>query len=80
MLLGQTRQEGILRDHLSRAGCKVELGTALSGIQETEDHVEAYVTRRVGDQEVAETIRCRWLVGTDGGRSENRFPVLRRVG
>lgn len=70
MLLAQTRQEGVVRDHLARTGCEVELGMALTGIQEKADHIEAYITKTVGGEEIAETIRCRWLVGTDGGRSE----------
>lgn len=70
MLLAQTRQEGVLRDHLARTGCEVELGMALTGIQEKADHVEAYITKTIDGQEVPETIRCRWLVGTDGGRSK----------
>lgn len=71
MLLAQTRQEGILRDHLARTGYKVQFGTTLTGFQEMDGHVEAYVTKRVCGQDVAETIRCQWLVGTDGGRSES---------
>lgn len=69
MMLAQGRQEEIMRSHLERLGCAVELGTTLISIQQKEDHVEAQVTKRDGDKEVVETIRCRWLIGTDGARS-----------
>ena len=68
-MLAQGRQEGIMRSHLERLGCVVELDTTLHSIQQKEDYVEAHVTKRDGDREVVETIRCRWLIGTDGARS-----------
>ena len=69
MMLAQGRQEEIRCRHLERLGCAVELGTTLNSIQQKEDYVEAHVTKRDGDREVIETIRCRRLIGTDGARS-----------
>jgi len=67
-VLGQNHTEEILRDHLDRHACQVELGTALYSIQPESDHVLAHVLKKDGDQEAVATIKCRWLIGTDGAR------------
>ncbi|KAI0726815.1 monooxygenase [Fomitopsis betulina] len=41
-------------------------------LQQKGDLVEIQVTKRDGGWEVVETIRCRWLIGTDGARSHVR--------
>ncbi|KZT69619.1 monooxygenase [Daedalea quercina L-15889] len=65
ILLGQYQTEEILRTNLD---CKVDLGATLYSIQPEDDHVEAHILRKEGDQELVETIKCRWLIGTDGAR------------
>lgn len=70
LMLGQNHSEAILRDHLRRLNCEVEFGTALYGIQSENNHVVAHVLKKDGGHESVETIRCHWLVGTDGARGE----------
>ena len=69
-MLGQNHTEEILRDHLDQDACQVELGMALYSIQPQVDHVLAHVLKKDGDQEAIETIKCRWLIGTDGARGQ----------
>lgn len=72
LMLGQNHSEAILRAHLQRLDCEVEFGTALHSIQPGSDHVWAHVIKKDGDHGSVETIKCRWLVGTDGARGEQR--------
>ncbi|KZT69639.1 monooxygenase [Daedalea quercina L-15889] len=72
ILLGQSQTEAILRGHLEKYHCKVELGTTLYSIQPEEDHVQAHVLKKDGDREHVETIKCRWLIGADGARGAVR--------
>ena len=69
-MLGQSSTEKVLRTHLARLGCEVEFGTTLVSLQQDEDGVTAHITKRSGDKDVPEVIRCRWLVGTDGARGK----------
>ncbi|KAI0919086.1 hypothetical protein AcW1_003446 [Taiwanofungus camphoratus] len=66
--LGQDRSEAILRSHLAKYDCCVELGTELVSFEQHVDHVKADVIRRNGDEEYRETVISRWLVGADGAR------------
>ncbi|CCM05219.1 uncharacterized protein FIBRA_07429 [Fibroporia radiculosa] len=68
LLLGQEHTEAILRAHLQKYGCHVELGTELRSFEQKPDHVTAHIVKRDGDQETTETISCRWLIGADGAR------------
>lgn len=70
MLLGQNRAEAILRSHLEKYGCYVELGAELRTLVQNLDYVTAHVVRKHGDEETTETIACRWMVGADGSHSE----------
>ena len=70
MLLAQGSSEEILRTHLARFGCKVELGVALQGFHQGENHIEAHVLIRNRGRERSESVRCRWLLGADGAKGE----------
>ena len=70
MMLAQARSERILRTHLARFGCKIELGATLKDFKQGEENVEAHVVKQEGGREITETIRCRWLVGADGAKSK----------
>ncbi|EED85347.1 hypothetical monooxygenase [Postia placenta Mad-698-R] len=72
MLLGQNRAEAILRSHLEKYGCYVELGAELRTLVQNLDYVTAHVVRKHGDEETTETIACRWMVGADGSHSAVR--------
>ncbi|HJP79077.1 MAG TPA: FAD-dependent monooxygenase [Pseudonocardiaceae bacterium] len=60
--------EQILRDRLAQLGGKVELGTELLGFAQDEDGVMATINQAGS----ARTVRARYLVGADGGRSAVR--------
>ncbi|WP_216214190.1 FAD-dependent monooxygenase [Amycolatopsis aidingensis] len=64
-VLGQSRTEHILRERLACLGVEVELGTELTGLWQDESGVTATLAHEGGSH----TVRCRYLVGADGGRS-----------
>ncbi|OCH86094.1 hypothetical protein OBBRIDRAFT_814754 [Obba rivulosa] len=66
VILGQEHTETILRSHLAKHGCDVELGAELISFEQHPDHVTAQV-RKVQDGST-ETVTCHWLVGTDGAK------------
>lgn len=66
--LGQYNTEAILRSHLGKLGCYVELGTELRSFEQYPDRVLAHLAKRHQDREEMETVVCHWLVGTDGAR------------
>lgn len=59
LIIPQFRVEQILRDRLGGA---VEYGTALTGLHQDDEHVSATLTG-------GETVRARYLVACDGGKS-----------
>ncbi|KRA69670.1 2-polyprenyl-6-methoxyphenol hydroxylase [Caulobacter sp. Root656] len=65
LMVPQFRTEAVLRERLAELGGAVEYGRELTGF--TQD-VEG-VTATVDGPDGVETIRCRYLVGGDGGRS-----------
>ena len=72
LMLGQSFSEAILRDHLRKLNCEVEFGTALYSIQPESNYVLAHVIKKDAGNETVETIKCRWLIGTDGARGKPR--------
>lgn len=76
-MLNQNNHEEILREHLEKFGCKVELGTELVALEQDEDGVTAHV--RVGSED--KTFRTQYLVGADGARgmffTDNRMYHVR---
>lgn len=68
--MGQNAAEEILRSHLAKYGCEVELGTALSTIQQDSEHVTAVLKKSVDGKEVTETVQVDWLIGGDGARGK----------
>jgi len=67
-ILGQYRAEEILREHLAQYGCEVELGTELRSFEQDTNGVVAHLVKRVDDEEIHESVECRWLAGADGAR------------
>ena len=63
-MMNQNTHEGVIRDHLEKLGCVVELDTELVGLEQDDEGVTAHV--RVGS--VDEVIKAQYLVGTDGAR------------
>ena len=64
-MVPQARTEGVLRDRLGALGGKVEFGAALQSFAEDADGIEARLS-------TGETVRAKYLVGADGGRSTVR--------
>ncbi|MBB4686114.1 FAD-dependent monooxygenase [Amycolatopsis jiangsuensis] len=61
-MLGQSQIEAILRDRLAEFGVPVELRSGLTGFTQDEAGVTAELS-------TGETVRARYLVGADGGKS-----------
>lgn len=79
--MGQDSAERILRSHLARYGCEVELGTSLSAFKQDKDHVTGTLVKSVDGEDHIEEFEVDWLIGADGARgkaifSENRCPLL----
>ncbi|KAI6021934.1 FAD binding domain-containing protein [Pisolithus marmoratus] len=73
-LMGQPTLEAIVRDHLAKLGCTVELGTQLTSFTQDEKCVRAKVVRHRGDdgEKVEENIEAAYLIGADGARGMTR--------
>ncbi|KIK17625.1 hypothetical protein PISMIDRAFT_214758 [Pisolithus microcarpus 441] len=73
-LMGQPTLEAIAREHLSKLGCTVELGTRLISFSQDEKCVRAKVVKHRGDngEEVEEDIEAAYLIGADGARGVTR--------
>ncbi|QQD77197.1 FAD-dependent monooxygenase [Curtobacterium sp. YC1] len=69
--IGEFDVEGPLRDRLALDGVEVEFGTTASALEQHADSVEATVETPQGP----DTIRARWVVGADGGRSTVRHAL-----
>jgi 2-polyprenyl-6-methoxyphenol hydroxylase-like FAD-dependent oxidoreductase len=65
LMVPQFRTEAVLRERLAELGGAPEYGRELTGFDQDADGVTATVAGPDG----VETIRCRYLVGGDGGRS-----------
>lgn len=65
LMIPQFLTEGVMRERLRELGQQVEFGCELTGFAQDKDGVTARLSG--GDGE--ETIRVRYLVGSDGGRS-----------
>ncbi|WP_030017243.1 FAD-dependent monooxygenase [Streptomyces monomycini] len=67
-VLGQSQTEGILRARLREFGVRVELDTALTGLEQDADGVTARLA-------TGEAARFDYLVGADGGASSVRKAI-----
>ncbi|WP_067793100.1 FAD-dependent monooxygenase [Actinomadura formosensis] len=61
--------EQVIEAHLGKAGAEVEWEVWLEGLKDHGDHVTATLRHASGE---TETVRARWLIGCDGGRSTVR--------
>lgn len=71
-MLPQWRTQELLHDRLRELGGQVALGTALTGLDQHPDRVEARLT---GPDGTERTVTARYLVAADGGRSTVRRAV-----
>lgn len=65
LMVPQFLTEGLMRERLEELGHRPEFGRELVGFEQDADGVTANVAGKAG----SETLRVRWLVGADGGRS-----------
>jgi 2-polyprenyl-6-methoxyphenol hydroxylase-like FAD-dependent oxidoreductase len=74
----QTRTEALLEAHALEQGAEIWWGHGVADVAQDEDVVTIAldIARDGSTVEVRETLRARWLVGCDGGRST----VRKRVG
>lgn len=79
VVLGQGFTQKILREHLEKLGTTVETETELREFKQDAEGVTATLVKHKGSEETAETVRFRYLVGTDGGRSASLISVRRIV-
>ncbi|MER7706246.1 FAD-dependent monooxygenase [Kitasatospora sp. NPDC097605] len=71
-MLPQWRTQELLHERLREFGGEVAFGTALSGLDQHPDRVEARLT---GPDGTGRTVTARYLVAADGGRSTVRRTV-----
>ncbi|KAH7920685.1 hypothetical protein BV22DRAFT_1039541 [Leucogyrophana mollusca] len=68
-MIGQETLEGILRAHLEKLSCFVELGTELRSFEQFHDHVVAHLEKTdASGTVVSKTIEASWLIGADGAK------------
>jgi 2-polyprenyl-6-methoxyphenol hydroxylase-like FAD-dependent oxidoreductase len=65
LMLPQFLTEGVMRERLAELGHHPEFGCELTGVAQDAEGV----TARINGPSGAETVRARYLVGSDGGRS-----------
>ncbi|MBW7970672.1 FAD-dependent oxidoreductase [Bradyrhizobium sp. BR 10289] len=65
LMIPQSLTEGVMRERLGELGHRVEFGCELTSFEQDQDGVTARLSGAAGE----ETMRVRYLVGADGGRS-----------
>lgn len=65
LMVPQFRTEAVMRERLAELGHRPQLGRRLIGFEQDSEGV----TARIADASGEQLIRCRFLIGTDGGRS-----------
>jgi len=69
LAVSQSVTEAILRSHIEKYSCHVELATRLQSFEQKSDHVVAQLVKTTDDgQEVPETLSVKFLLGSDGAR------------
>ncbi|KAI6117272.1 FAD binding domain-containing protein [Pisolithus croceorrhizus] len=73
-LIGQQTLEAILRKHLAKFDCTVELGTRLASFTQDDNGVKAKIFKHRSDQaeEVEEEVEAAYLIGADGAKGVTR--------
>lgn len=68
MFLGQPTIEGVLRSHLGKYGCSVELGTQLESFKDDGERVLAKLIKTKDGEEISEISEASYLIGADGAK------------
>lgn len=69
IMLAQERHEAILRSHLEKHDCFVELGTELKSLEPQPDHVVAHLVLHREGAEVTEDVEFSYLISAEGAHS-----------
>jgi 2-polyprenyl-6-methoxyphenol hydroxylase-like FAD-dependent oxidoreductase len=69
LMVPQFLTERVMRERLIELGHHVEFGCELVGLEQDDDGVTARLARKADPEAIQETIRVRYLIGADGGRS-----------
>ncbi|GJE86853.1 ubiquinone biosynthesis hydroxylase [Phanerochaete sordida] len=72
LTLGQWRHQAVLHKAIEALGGKVELGTALTALQQDGDKIIVQLTKSADEQTVTEEAEFAYVVGADGGHSAVR--------
>lgn len=71
VLLGQGYTQQVLRSHIEKLGGTIETETELQHFEQSTDSVTVTLAKHRDGSEVVENASFRYLVGTDGGKSEH---------
>ncbi|KAG1812529.1 FAD binding domain-containing protein [Suillus subaureus] len=63
-VLGQQLQGVILRRHLEKFSCFVEMGTELRSVEQSDEGVTAVLAKN----DILETFSTKWIIGADGAK------------
>ncbi|KAI0674231.1 FAD binding domain-containing protein [Trametes maxima] len=70
--IGQYLLEGIFRDHLTKLGVHIELGTELVSLEQDDGGVTATLKQSTDDGETHQRARVAYVIGADGARGATR--------
>lgn len=70
-MIGQWLHQQILRQHMAKLGCHVELGCMLQAIEQNDEGVVAHLLKTKDGEHLEETARFAYVVGADGAHSEH---------
>ena len=73
-MVGQWLHQQILRQHLEKLGCHVELGCMLKAIEQKDGGVVAHMLKTEDGKQLEETASFAYVVGADGAHSEHSDP------
>jgi 2-polyprenyl-6-methoxyphenol hydroxylase-like FAD-dependent oxidoreductase len=67
--MGQQLLDVILRRHLEKFSCSVEMGTKLCSFEQCDEGVTAILAKNG----ISETFDTKWIIGADGAKSGAQF-------
>jgi 2-polyprenyl-6-methoxyphenol hydroxylase-like FAD-dependent oxidoreductase len=67
-LIGQQLLDVILRRHLEKFSCSVEMGTELRSFEQSDKGVTVVLAKNG----ILETFDTKWVIGADGAKGEMR--------
>jgi 2-polyprenyl-6-methoxyphenol hydroxylase-like FAD-dependent oxidoreductase len=65
-MIGQQLLDVILRRHLEKFSCSVEMGTELRSFEQSDEGVTTILT----NNGISETFDTKWVIGADGAKGE----------